>query len=173
MFVTHTVKDTAARVGLPSRTLRYYDRIGLVSPPRTAAGYRIYGPEDEGRLRFIRRAKTLGFSLEEIRELIAVAEQGSCSEVVPEVERLLNERIAAIDAQVAELAQFRERLVAYRAEGRTGCGCSGHEAFCGCLVRAAPSDDARPGDDAAPGDNTAPGDDERGESTLKTAPHVS
>ncbi|MDP8932168.1 MAG: MerR family transcriptional regulator, partial [Actinomycetota bacterium] len=89
MSVTHTVKDTAARVGLPSRTLRYYDRIGLVCPPRTASGYRAYGPEEEGRLRFVRQAKTLGFALEEIRELIAVAERGCCSEVVPEVERLL------------------------------------------------------------------------------------
>jgi len=131
--MTHTVKDTAARVGLPSRTLRYYDRIGLVCPPRTEAGYRVYGPADEGRLRFVRQAKTLGFSLEEIRELIAVAERGCCSEVVPEVERLLGEKIAAIDVQVVELGQFRERLVAFRAGGGSGCGCSGHDAFCGCL----------------------------------------
>jgi len=131
--VTHTVKDTAARVGLPSRTLRYYDRIGLVCPPRTASGYRVYGPEEEGRLRFVRQAKTLGFSLDEIRELLAVAEQGSCSEVGPEVERLLNEKIAAIDGQMADLGSFRERLVAFRAGRGSGCGCSGHGAFCGCL----------------------------------------
>jgi DNA-binding transcriptional MerR regulator len=140
--MTHTVKDTAARVGLPSRTLRYYDRIGLVCPPRTPAGYRIYGPEEEGRLRFVRQAKTLGFSLEEIRELIAVAERGCCSDVVPAVERLLEEKIDAIDAQVAELGAFRERLVAFRAGGGSVCGCRGHEAFCGCLSDAAPSDDA-------------------------------
>jgi DNA-binding transcriptional MerR regulator len=141
--MTHTVKDTAARVGLPSRTLRYYDRIGLVSPPRTPAGYRIYGPEDEGRLRFVRRAKTLGFSLDEIRDLIAIAERGSCSEVVPEVERMLDERIAAIDEQVSELGAFRERLVVFRAGGASGCGCSGHEAFCGCL-NGAPVEDPAP-----------------------------
>ncbi|MDQ3587028.1 MAG: MerR family transcriptional regulator [Actinomycetota bacterium] len=145
--MTSTVKDTAARVGLPSRTLRYYDRIGLVCPPRTAAGYRVYGPEEEDRLRFVRRAKTLGFSLEEIRELIAVAERGCCSEVVPEVERLLDEKIDAIDAQVAELGAFRERLVAFRAGGGSGCGCSGHGAFCRCL------DDEAPEDAKAPADN--------------------
>jgi len=115
--VTYTVKDTAARVGLPSRTLRYYDSVGLVSPPRTAAGYRIYGPEDEGKLRFVRRARTLGFSLQQIRELIALAERGSGSELVPEVERLLDDKLAAIDAQLAELAAFRGRLVAFRAGG--------------------------------------------------------
>lgn len=134
MCVTHTVKDTAARVGLPSRTLRYYDRIGLVCPPRTASGYRVYGPEEEGRLRFVRQAKTLGFSLDEIRDLLAVAERGRCSQVVPEVERLLDEKTAAIDGQMADLRSFRERLVAFRAgRGSSGCGCSDHGAFCGCL----------------------------------------
>ncbi len=139
MSVTSTVKDTAARVGLPSRTLRYYDSIGLVCPPRTASGYRIYGPEEEGRLRFVRQAKTLGFSLEEIRELIVVADQGDCSDVGLEVERLLDEKIAAIDAQVAKLGTFRERLVAYRSAGHSGCGCSDHDVFCGCLNGAAPA----------------------------------
>jgi len=137
--VTHTVKDTAARVGLPSRTLRYYDRIGLVCPPRTPAGYRVYGPEDEGRLRFVRQAKSLGFSLAEIRELIAVAERGCSEGVMPEVERLLGEKIAAIDAQVADLGAFRERLVAFQARGGDP-GFSGPDAFCGCLSQADAAD---------------------------------
>ena len=113
-----TVKDTAPRVGLPSRTLRYYDRIGLVYPPRTPAGYRVYGPEEEARLRFIRRAKMLGLSLAETRELLAVAEGGRGAEVAPEVERLLDAKISAIDAQMAELGAFRERLPTSRARGR-------------------------------------------------------
>ncbi len=133
MSVTYTVKYPTARVGLPGRALRYYDRVGLVCPPRTAAGYRVDGPEEEGRRRFVRQAKTLGFSLEEIRDLIAVAER------VPEVERLLDDKIDAIDAQVAELGEFRERLVAFREGASSGCGCSGHDAFCGCLNDAAPA----------------------------------
>ena len=163
MSVTHTVKDTAARVGLPSRTLRYYDRIGLVCPPRTPAGYRVYGPEEEGTLRFVRQAKTLGFSLAEIRELIAVAKQGCCSEVIPEVERLLEEKIAAIDAQVAELGNFRERLVAFRAGGAGDGDHGAHGAFCGCVFDAAPSaQDTAPSDATAPAGDTAPeGDDLR------------
>ncbi len=139
MSVTHTVKDTAARVGMASRTLRYYDHIGLVSPPRTESGYRVYGPEEEGQLRFIRRAKMLGFSLGEIRDLIALAKRGS--EVGPEVERLLDEKIAAVDAQVAELGAFRERLVAFRAGGGSGCGCKGHDVFCDCDCDVASADD--------------------------------
>lgn len=56
----------------------------LVSPPlRSSAGYRLYGPQDEGRLRFVRQAKGLGFSLDDIRALMAAAERGCCGEVVP------------------------------------------------------------------------------------------
>ena len=128
-----TVKDVAQRVGLPTRTVRYYDTIGLVSPAeRTAAGYRLYGSEEEGKLRFVRQAKGLGLSLDEIRELIAAAERGACGEVMPELERLLDEKLADVDTQIADLLAFRERLVAYRAGSGSGCGCEGHGAFCGC-----------------------------------------
>ncbi len=143
MSATHTVKDAAARVGLPSRTLRYYDRIGLVCPPRTAAGYRAYGPEEEGRLRFVRQARALGLSLEEIRNLITVVERGEGSEDAPEIRGVLDEKIAAIDAQVSELGAFRERLLTLGGGGT--CGCSGH-AFCACSngTRAADEDADRP-----------------------------
>ena len=129
-----TVKEVAESVGLPSRTIRYYDRIGLVTADeRTAAGYRLYSSEDEGKLRFIRRAKTLGFSLEDIRGLIDAAERGCCDQVVPEVERLLEQKVKEIDTRIAELTAFRERLMSYAAGRGSGCGCSGSGAFCGCL----------------------------------------
>jgi DNA-binding transcriptional MerR regulator len=129
-----TVKEVAERVGLPSRTVRYYDRIGLVcADERSTAGYRLYSPEEEGKLRFIRQAKGLGLSLEDIRGLMAAAERGCCGEVMPELERLLDEKVHEIDARIAELAAFRERLVAYGAGKRPGCGCQGPGAFCGCL----------------------------------------
>lgn len=139
MSTTYTVKDTAARVGLPSRTLRYYDRIGLVCPPRTAAGYRVYGPEEEGRLRFVRQAKALGLSLEQIRELMTAVEGGE----TPDASSLLDDQIAVIDLQVTELGAFRERLSALRAGGT--CDRSGH-AFCACANGAsAPDDGGRAG----------------------------
>jgi DNA-binding transcriptional MerR regulator len=132
--VDYTVKQVAKRVELPSRTVRYYDRIGLVSPQgRSEVGSRLYGPEDEGRLRFVRQAKAIGFPLEEIRQLIATAERGCCGEVVPELERLLVDKVAQVDAQIAELRAFRQRLAAYQAGRGSGCGCRGHGAFCGCL----------------------------------------
>lgn len=130
----YTVKKVAQRVELPSRTVRYYDRIGLVSPhKRSEAGYRLYGPEDEGRLRFVRQAKRIGFSLDEIRELIAAAQRGCCGELVPELERLLADKVVQVDARIADLHAFRERLTAYQAGRGSSCGCSGHGAFCGCL----------------------------------------
>ena len=129
-----TVKEVAERVGLPSRTVRYYDRIGLVcADQRSTAGYRLYSAEEEGKLRFIRQAKGLGLSLEEIRGLMAAAERGCCGEVLPELQRLLEEKVEEIDARIAELSAFRERLVAYGAGKGPTCGCKSGGAFCGCL----------------------------------------
>jgi DNA-binding transcriptional MerR regulator len=130
-----TVKEVADSVGLPSRTIRYYDRIGLVrADERTAAGYRLYSPQEEGKLRFIRRAKALGFSLEDIRGLMEAADRGCCDEVVPEVDRLLEKKVEEIDTKIEELSAFRERLVGYAAGKGSGCGCQqGAGAFCGCL----------------------------------------
>lgn len=133
-LVPSTVKQVADRIGMPSRTVRYYDVIGLVSPEaRSAAGYRLYGAEQEGRLRFVRRAKRLGFSLDEIRGLLAAAQNG-CGATVPELDRLLEQKVAEIDTKIAELSAFRARLIDYRAGKRmSGCSCCSDGAFCGCL----------------------------------------
>ena len=129
-----TVKQVAERVGMPSRTIRYYDRIGLVrADERSPTGYRLYSAEEEARLRFIRRAKRLGFSLDEIRGLMAAAE-GGCGDTVPELERLLEQKVREIDDRIAELTAFRDRLVEYRAgKSLADRGCCAHGAFCGCL----------------------------------------
>ncbi len=129
-----TVKQVADRVGLPSRTVRYYDHIGLVrAEDRSGTGYRLYGAQDEGRLRFVRSAKRLGFSLDEIRGLMAAAESG-CGGTEPELQRLLEQKVRDIDTTIIELTAFRSRLVEYRADRRVfehrRCG---HGAFCGCL----------------------------------------
>lgn len=67
----------AKQAGMTIDTIRYYEREGLIAPPaRRASGYRDYAPDMVGRLRFIRRAKDLGFTLVEIAELLALASQG-------------------------------------------------------------------------------------------------
>lgn len=129
-----TVTQLARSAGIPSPTVRYYDRIGLLRPAtRSDSGYRLYSPTDEGRLRFIRRAKLLGLSLDEIRELMAAAE-GGCGSTLPELDRLLDRKLLEIDATIAELHALRDRLVAYRAGKHTATrACCGDGTFCGCL----------------------------------------
>jgi MerR family mercuric resistance operon transcriptional regulator len=85
--------DLAQVAGCNGETVRYYEKIGLLpDPPRTAAGYRIYSNAHARRLRFIRRARELGFSIEDIRGLLGL-EDGTaptCSEVKERTERHLS-----------------------------------------------------------------------------------
>lgn len=135
--MTRTVKGVAKHLGLPERTVRYYDTVALVSPSRRSrAGYRLYDGGDEEKLAFVRQARRLGYSLDEIRSLIAAAEAVSRGRREPRPARLLDEKIAEIDVRAAELAAVRERLVAYRSGRGSACGCRGHRAFCSCREQA-------------------------------------
>lgn len=70
----------STRSGVNIETIRYYERVGLLrKPPRTARGYRLYRPADIDRLRFIRRARDLGFALDDIRRLLDLSDQKSRS----------------------------------------------------------------------------------------------
>lgn len=132
--MTRTVQEIATRVGLPARRVRYYDRIGLVGASRRSeAGYRLYDDEDEGRLRFVKHARNLGFSIDEVRGLVAAAEAGCCDRLLPELDRLLEAKLADLDERINEMCEFRERLGAFRAGKGSACGCAGHSPFCGCL----------------------------------------
>ena len=104
-----TIGQLARRLGINPRTLRYYERIGLLIPSaRTAAGYRIYRECDAERLRFIRRAQRLGWSLDEIASIIAVRESGSspCRHVWAVAEAKAGE----ITARIAELEALRQEM---------------------------------------------------------------
>ena len=74
------IKQAGEASGLPPKTIRYYEEIGLVAPARAANGYRDYAEDDVHRLRFIQRARSLGFSVEECRALLALyADEGRAS----------------------------------------------------------------------------------------------
>jgi MerR family copper efflux transcriptional regulator len=112
MNATHTpmtIGAVAKRVGVAIDTIRYYEREGLLPEPlRRASGYRSY---DEGvvrQLRFIRRAKDLGFTLEEIRDLLALSADRKRG--VKAVKLRAQERLAAIDQRIAELKRVRNGL---------------------------------------------------------------
>lgn len=72
------IGQLADAVGVTAKTIRFYEGVGILPPPpRTASGYRCYGPEDADRLRFVRRAQDLGLHLDEIREVVALRDHGT------------------------------------------------------------------------------------------------
>ncbi len=105
-----TVGQLARAAGVNPQTVRYYERRGLLpEPPRTPAGYRLYPPEAVIRLRFIKQAQELGFSLEEIRDLLALRVDGTTS--CPEVQRRTQAKIQQLDARIRRLQAMRAALV--------------------------------------------------------------
>ncbi len=104
-----TISRLAQSSGVGIDTVRYYERNGLLpEPPRRASGYRAYRDEDVQRLRFIRRAKQLGFSLEEIRGLLELSQQNE--QGVPGVHATAAARLAELDARIEELERVRNGL---------------------------------------------------------------
>lgn len=99
----------AKEVGLNPRTIRYYETLGLLAPPlRSESRYRLYAPQTVELLRFIKKAKTLGFTLTEIREIIALRQRGDLP--CPHVHILLTERVQALSRQIQDLILLRDDL---------------------------------------------------------------
>lgn len=95
------IKDVAERSGLPAKTIRYYEEIGLIRPLRSANGYRAFRDSDLHKLIFLARARSLGFSIEECRTLLALYEdRARASSDVKAVAQAHLERIAG---KIAEL----------------------------------------------------------------------
>jgi len=104
------IGELSKTVRLPTMTIRYYETLGLVPPPRrTSSNYRLYGPGDVERLRFIRKAKHLGLSLDEIRGILRLYDKNEPTCL--HVRALLDQKLVHIDALLAELQQFRRELV--------------------------------------------------------------
>lgn len=116
-----TIGRLARRAGLGAETLRHYERLGLIRPARrSAANYRLYGPETARRLAFIQRARALGFSLAEIRELLDLHHYAEAS--AAEVKALTERRIEAVEAKITDLERMRAGLAALseQCDGRGG-----------------------------------------------------
>ena len=103
-----TIGKFAAAHGVGVETVRFYQRRGLLPRPerRAGGGYREYTEADQGRLAFIRRARRLGFTLEEIADLLGPAEARSTDDIAAAAEA----KLAAVDDQVRELMRLRCRL---------------------------------------------------------------
>lgn len=147
LFVAETllkISEAARLAGVPAKTLRYYEGIGLISPAkRTESGYRLYGWRELERIEFVRRAKLMGLSLEEIRGLVETAEDGIPNAVFQHLDDLLEHSLEETERRIEELRAFRESLLEYRdramsaeALGACRCGERGENEFCGCVAAA-------------------------------------
>ncbi len=102
------ISDVAARSGLPAKTIRYYEDIGLISPARRPSGYRDFSEEDAHRLMFLGRARSLGFTIEACRTLLDLyADRGRSSS---DVKTIASAHLAEIDRKIEELRAMRATL---------------------------------------------------------------
>ncbi|MGH9769234.1 MAG: heavy metal-responsive transcriptional regulator [Blastocatellia bacterium] len=107
--VSLKIGEVAKRTGIGIETLRFYERSGLLNQPaRTEGGYRLYDAEALKVLEFIKRAQTLGFTLEEIKRVMAESRAGQspCAEVRETVRR----RLAELDERMAQMRLYRDAL---------------------------------------------------------------
>jgi len=101
--------SAAAKItDLPAKTIRYYEDIGLIKPARTASGYRQYSGKDLHRLRFLQRARSLGFSIEECRLLFSLYEDQNRASA--DVKAIAIDKIRQIDRKQHELHSLKATL---------------------------------------------------------------
>lgn len=103
------IGELSRQAGVPTQTIRYYERFGLMDQPdRTESRYRLYSWEDVERLRFIQKAKLFGLSLDEIKELIAIRAEGNppCKHL----KQLVQHHIDDLDRRIREMTAFRDEL---------------------------------------------------------------
>lgn len=103
-----SIGEAARRTGLPAKTIRYYEEIGLVHPRRAANGYRAFGAAEVHSLHFVARARALGFSVDECRALLALYNDRSRASA--EVKSIARKHLAEIETKIADLAAMRETL---------------------------------------------------------------
>lgn len=104
------IGELSTRTGITTKTIRYYEHVGLLpDPPRTAAGYRDYDDSAIGRLSFVRAAQSIGLTLGEIREVIAVRERGESP--CPHVAELIRLHAEDLTKRIAALQDMRRELV--------------------------------------------------------------
>ncbi len=109
------IGELAGQSGVPAKTIRYYEDIGVMpEPPRTSSGYRDYGPDAVRRLAFVRAAQSIGLALGEIKEILVFRDRGQapCAHVTSLIEHRaadLSQRIAALEAMRRDLERLAKR----------------------------------------------------------------
>lgn len=109
------IGEVAKQVGMSTKTIRYYEGLGLLAAPeRSESGYRLYSEKDVERLQFIKGGKALGLSLTEIKEILEAWNEGDSP--CGHVSALLEAKIGDLDRRIREMTAFRDRLRAYKAD---------------------------------------------------------
>ncbi len=112
------IKELAQQVGVSAKTIRYYESVGLMPPPkRSENNYRQYDDADAERLRFITSARSLGLAIKDIAEIMAARDDGiaPCNRVLD----VLAQQLADIDRRIADLLELRDTLREIQAKGIT------------------------------------------------------
>lgn len=144
------IGEAAAASGLPAKTIRYYEDIGLVTARRAANGYRDYGDDAVRLLAFVARARDLGFSIEDCRTLLALWRDDNRASA--EVRAVAQDHLAEIDRKIAELQSMRRSLAHLVAT------CHGDDRpDCPILDDLAPAADLRPAPRRRPTLRSKPG----------------
>ena len=126
-----TIGNLAKVAGVPPRTIRFYESKGILpTPSRSASGYRLYGPDDLKRLSLVRRARSLGFSLSEIRNLVGLAQHERCDSFQGKAAQLMIQKLAEVDAAIQQLNGTRRALE--KSIGNNGGDCQQAVLECGC-----------------------------------------
>ncbi|AOB26657.1 MULTISPECIES: Cu(I)-responsive transcriptional regulator [Bordetella] len=118
------IGDAAQASGISAKMIRYYESIGLIGPAaRTESGYRVYGDAELHTLRFVRRARDLGFSVEQMNELLALWRDRSRASA--DVKRIALEHVATLERKADELRQMADTLkhLAHHCHGDTRPDC--------------------------------------------------
>ncbi len=104
------IGEAAKRSGMAAKTIRFYEEAGLIEPaPRTGSGYREFSDDDVRRLRFIHRARNLGFNLDEVGRLLSLWSDRERASA--DVKRLALEHVGRVEAKMAELRSMRDAIL--------------------------------------------------------------
>ncbi len=102
------IGDVSNETGLPAKTIRYYEDIGLIKPLRDDNGYRRFRSQDVHKLNFLGRARALGFTIEDCRTLMALYEDDTRASA--DVKKVARAHLAQIEAKIADLNAMRDTL---------------------------------------------------------------
>jgi DNA-binding transcriptional MerR regulator len=107
----NSISNLAEKFGITTRTIRYYEELGLLKPSRTEGGRRMYSSSDVAKLKLVLRGKRFGFSLEEIKEMVLLFDEDRSGE--KQLKRTIQygeEKLAEVNERIAELVEIKEEI---------------------------------------------------------------